>query len=539
MLVAALLALSASFPGTSDDLLLTPNLSEDNVSVIDATTQTEIARIPVGARPERIAMSADGAFAYVGCDVLNASKTVHKVDLATLTVVGVAALPQQSNSNLCELEISPNGAYLVAGDLQGATAHLIETAGMTVLASRQLCLSCDGFSGPLYAGLLMRFTSDSLHVYAGASFDEVFALLSVPAFAIEGQVAGPSSNGSSPYGELEIAGNHDHVPFVNPVNAPTVRMYEAVSGTYIDIKLGAIDANQDIQFATNLGLLAFSDITAGATPSELLVLDLPRRERFSIPGPTTWRNLEYHKALGELWVKSDLGVSVFDLVGRTRGPDITGLSSFAFLEPTFSADGAFYYYPTTGNQVAVIDTATHSIVKSIDVGQNPRGVYRQGDARPTAFRTPAWLGGPLPNALEAPRVRPRRAPRPGQLATKLRIEAPAAGLDFGASIAMDADFDGDGTLDLAIGAPGTDATATGGVRVYSGDSGTLLFEIRGASAGDRFGAFVSTVPDRDGEALRSFALLPGTAKRARLSSRLRVTAGAVEVIEARAAMFQR
>jgi len=79
--------------------------------------------------------------------------------------------------------------------------------------------------------------------------------------------------------------------------------------------------------------------------------------------------------------------------------------------------------------------------------------------------------------------------------------------DFGASLALDGDWDGDGVLDIAIAATGHDAptTNTGRVYVYSGATGALLDEIAapaGAPGEGEFGVGMSFVGDvstpRDG-----------------------------------------
>lgn len=70
--------------------------------------------------------------------------------------------------------------------------------------------------------------------------------------------------------------------------------------------------------------------------------------------------------------------------------------------------------------------------------------------------------------------------------TLLVLEGENAGDHFGASVALAGDFDEDGRGDLLVGAPG--ANDTGRVYAYSSSDGKLLFTQAGRQSGDRFGS---------------------------------------------------
>lgn len=72
--------------------------------------------------------------------------------------------------------------------------------------------------------------------------------------------------------------------------------------------------------------------------------------------------------------------------------------------------------------------------------------------------------------------------------------------DFGTSVSLGPDIDGDGRGDIAVGANQADVTA-GRVYVYSGATGTPLYELAGEFADDRFGVAVVIGPDADGDGL--------------------------------------
>ncbi|MDP6761988.1 MAG: FG-GAP-like repeat-containing protein [Planctomycetota bacterium] len=72
---------------------------------------------------------------------------------------------------------------------------------------------------------------------------------------------------------------------------------------------------------------------------------------------------------------------------------------------------------------------------------------------------------------------------------------------LGASVAGAGDVDGDGRADILIGIPGHDLSAVdaGAARVHSGADGSVLYEFHGDAAGDRFGTAVAGAGDVDGD----------------------------------------
>ena len=104
-------------------------------------------------------------------------------------------------------------------------------------------------------------------------------------------------------------------------------------------------------------------------------------------------------------------------------------------------------------------------------------------------------------------VSPRQAEDSVTGASGLRFEGAESGDLFGYAIASTADLDGDGTLDVAISAPWAeiDGEETGGVWVHAGpfegglvaaDAGQAIF---GAVEGDTFGSAVDVGGDLDGD----------------------------------------
>lgn len=78
---------------------------------------------------------------------------------------------------------------------------------------------------------------------------------------------------------------------------------------------------------------------------------------------------------------------------------------------------------------------------------------------------------------------------------------------LGASLSHVPDVDGDGVVDLIVGAPGDVVTPTviGKAVLYSGASGALLREFDGDAIGDGFGNLVADLGDVDGDGVRDYA----------------------------------
>lgn len=78
----------------------------------------------------------------------------------------------------------------------------------------------------------------------------------------------------------------------------------------------------------------------------------------------------------------------------------------------------------------------------------------------------------------------------------------------GYAVAGAGDLDGDGLHDVLIGSPGADigAQATGNVTAYSGLTGAPLYPIHGISGGDLLGSSLASLGDLDGDNYCDFAI---------------------------------
>ena len=84
----------------------------------------------------------------------------------------------------------------------------------------------------------------------------------------------------------------------------------------------------------------------------------------------------------------------------------------------------------------------------------------------------------------------------------------AAGNQLGASVCGAGDLDGDGFGDIVVGVPHSDGNGTdsGRVRVYSGQTGGVLYTWDGDAAGDHFGECVARVLDVNNDGFDDIAV---------------------------------
>lgn len=104
------------------------NFSTHNVSVIEASTSSVVATIPVGTGPGWVAVAPDGSRAYVSN---MGSNSVSVIDTSTNTVV--ATIP--AGITPAGIVVSPDGSRVYVANELSNSVSVVDTAAGTVIAT--------------------------------------------------------------------------------------------------------------------------------------------------------------------------------------------------------------------------------------------------------------------------------------------------------------------------------------------------------------------------------------------------------------------
>lgn len=386
-----LLLFAASVQAQTFNLAVVPNLDSANVSVLNTSTNVEVARIPTGPRPFYAAMSPDGQFAYVGEDGWGTPRmAVNRINLNTLAVE--ARLTFNESSYMVELEISPDGRWLAVGEIQKATTFIVDLQNWTVAHTVVLCPICNGQTAALFSAPNFSFSADSRTLYAATSVNDLLTVVDLATGTVVETRPAQNSFGSA-YTDIETGAN-ENVFVAHPDSSGTVRRFDipGVSDSNVALSQPSIS---DFALISRPGttLLAAGAIVYDPNPDHLSVLDLGTSILQQIPSSESLRYLRYNPVRNELWATcvgafgycAPFVIDVFDLNTFTRRATIPGIAGSSILSrhPALSADSRFYYQPLGSlNKILVINAATLAVVKQIPVGTNPRRVYIQGDTAP-------------------------------------------------------------------------------------------------------------------------------------------------------------
>ncbi|HKB16864.1 MAG TPA: VCBS repeat-containing protein [Planctomycetota bacterium] len=220
---------------------------------------------------------------------------------------------------------------------------------------------------------------------------------------------------------------------------------------------------------------------------------------YPIPGPGYAR---VFSGAGGTLLFEFTGPALYDFFGdQVAGAgdvDADGFDDFVITTATFPSGAARVYSGTSGSLLYLFPPPPSTPAFAA-------AVSGAGDVNGDGFEdiivgAPAW-GFPSPGQAFV---------YSGATGTVIQSWAGSIPLDlFGASVHGIGDVDGDGLPDVAVGAPGAGSTGAplGYVRVFSGGTGNLLFDITGPSGPlEYFGRVVAGGGDVDADGVPDFAV---------------------------------
>src|SRR5688572_19372268 len=130
-MVLAIVSLIATSATHAEPFAYVTNGDSDNVSVIDTATNTVTTTVPVGSFPSDVAITPDGAFAYVVNRGFGDPSDVSVIDTASNTVTATVAVGRRPT----RIAIMPDGAFAYVTNLFDDNVSVIDTASNTVITT--------------------------------------------------------------------------------------------------------------------------------------------------------------------------------------------------------------------------------------------------------------------------------------------------------------------------------------------------------------------------------------------------------------------
>ena len=110
--------------------MVNSGFGSNSVSVIDTHSNIVVATVSVGNIPAGVAITPNGAFAYVAN---YSSNTLSVIDTASNTVV--ATVPIGDGNNPLQVAITPDGTSVYVTNESSNTVSVVSTASNTVVAT--------------------------------------------------------------------------------------------------------------------------------------------------------------------------------------------------------------------------------------------------------------------------------------------------------------------------------------------------------------------------------------------------------------------
>ncbi len=388
------------------------------INVFDTLTNRIVRQFTVNQKPDYVAMSQDGRYAYLAQARPNSltpnTSLIYKLDLQSLSISNTLGIPTPAPHQIYDLEISPDGKWLGVLDIQLGTIHLVNTQTLTIVRTVVLCPTCSGSTtGGTWDQDLLVFSPDSRYLYVAKRGQATVVVLDISNFTT---ISTFPSLGYPFYTLRDMKLSPDQRYLYVLANGfdlshpSTIRRYDLTnSGNFQDFypppsmsdgRVTTVGDMEIIQVANGTSYLVTQGNTVYA-PGFIDALNLNTLQWIRIPSLASGNSFfTYNKSTHDLYstcetspiptstncIPSRVSMVNMDTLSETAVIDIPGFPlGFSFKFPSFSQDGRYYYQPMDSNNVVVIDATSKTVTGSINTGLPPRGVYMQGDSSPKEF----------------------------------------------------------------------------------------------------------------------------------------------------------
>ncbi|MDH4318784.1 MAG: hypothetical protein OEV64_10375 [Desulfobulbaceae bacterium] len=311
-----ILVTATAYAAKPTTLMYVANEGDNNVMVVDLSTEQIIATIPTGKVPHAIVFAAGNA--YVNN---RGSKFLTVIDTKTLEAVGV--IPLQAIS--FQLALSPDGELLAVSYKDALMVSIIDVASNVILATVPLGETPEG-GFPENPMKHPHWSKDGKFLYVQNNIEKTIVKIEAETFAIAAEIPMPGSN-------------HDLVPSANDKIIYAVNQ-DTNSGTSLTV----IDAEND---------KVINDITVPL-----------------LPGETGYGHHGDLTPNGKTFYFCNEGGNSVTLIDTTSMQVIKSLVvGWGAGHPVFSNDNQkVFIVPHKDNVISVIDVATQEVVANITAG---------------------------------------------------------------------------------------------------------------------------------------------------------------------------
>lgn len=221
------------------------NEVSETLSVIDATTQTVVATVPVGSDPNDVAVTPDGKTVYV---VNSGSNTLTVISGQTDTVITTTVVGTRPE----EIAISPDGTKAFVTNSVSNDVSVINTTTHALIATvpvgtqpHSIVISCDGRT--VYVANELSNTVSVIDAVTNQLLSAPVPVGEFPAaIAVSPCVEAPCSvTGSQKWCGCFVI---NHLSWLAPTHGPTPFLYRIYRNEELSDLAGSVTADAQLQF---------------------------------------------------------------------------------------------------------------------------------------------------------------------------------------------------------------------------------------------------------------------------------------------------